>query len=553
VKIKKKNYLIALLIKKSKAMVFLTAQTAMVLTAPVISTITNSGTVTLPTATDTLIGRTTTDSLTNKAIDLSTNTVSGTVADFNTALTDDSFCTLTNTVTLTNKTINGATIGGVTVIQSGATITTPTILTPIYSWLQQVRVATTTSGTLASSFENGEVVDGITLVSNDRILIKDQALATENGIYIVEISGPPTRADDLLMEGTLPFGVSVSVLSGNTNAGTIWSTAEPPAIGQAMNWSEVGGLTATETVTLTNKTIDVADNTLINTWLQRVRVGPADNVDISSELIDAALLDGVTLATGDRVLLSAQTDPVENGIYVVVASGAASRSADMAEGAVLNNGAIVAVAEGDSGAGLLATLTNTGTVTIGTTAATWGIVRNHPAPANIALISPKIFDGAEEYQYVFAVANLTDDRTITLPLLTGDDTFVFEAHTQTLTNKTINDDSNLITHYRIEATVDTGVTHVIADGITDEDSGWHMYPCDTAAAAAPMSITLPPISSCAGLYTIYDSTGSAATYSITVGVDGGSSELINGAETYVITGNYNSITLFSSGAHWFLI
>lgn len=56
---------------------------------------------------------------------------------------------------------------------------------------------------------------------------------------------------------------------------------------------------------------------------------------------------------------------------------------------------------------------------------------------NKTLTLPKINDTSSNNTYTFAVSELTADRTITLPLLTGDDTFVFAAHSQTLTNKTL--------------------------------------------------------------------------------------------------------------------
>ena len=62
------------------------------------------------------------------------------------------------------------------------------------------------------------------------------------------------------------------------------------------------------------------------------------------------------------------------------------------------------------------------------------------------LTTPQINDSASDHQYVFAVGNLAADRTVTLPVLTGGDTLAFEAHTQTLTNKTINSSSNTISN-----------------------------------------------------------------------------------------------------------
>lgn len=53
------------------------------------------------------------------------------------------------------------------------------------------------------------------------------------------------------------------------------------------------------------------------------------------------------------------------------------------------------------------------------------------------LTTPRINDTSADHQYIFAVSELAANRTITLPLLSGNDTFVFQAHNQTLTNKTL--------------------------------------------------------------------------------------------------------------------
>lgn len=113
------------------------------------------------------------------------------------------------------------------------------------SWKQPVRVATTTSGTLATAYANGSTVDGVTLATGDRILLKDQATGTENGIYTVNASGAPTRATDGDTTAELE-SATVFVIAGATNANKGFTqTADTPVVGTtALVFAQVGGGTA---------------------------------------------------------------------------------------------------------------------------------------------------------------------------------------------------------------------------------------------------------------------------------------------------------------------
>lgn len=92
-----------------------------------------------------------------------------------------------------------------------------------------VRASTTTNGTLASDFENGDTIDGIILSTGDRILIKDQTVQTENGIYTVNASGAPTRAIDL-QTGDDASNVITIVQEGTINAQIGFTCTASPAI-----------------------------------------------------------------------------------------------------------------------------------------------------------------------------------------------------------------------------------------------------------------------------------------------------------------------------------
>lgn len=101
-----------------------------------------------------------------------------------------------------------------------------------------------------------------------------------------------------------------------------------------------------------------------------VRVATTANVTLATGLENGDTVDGVTLATGDRVLVKSQTAPEENGIYVVAASGAPSRSTD-ADSSDDIRGALVSVEEGTANGNSLWMMTTDAPITIGTTGLTW--------------------------------------------------------------------------------------------------------------------------------------------------------------------------------------
>lgn len=122
-------------------------------------------------------------------------------------------------------------------------------------WKQSVRAATTAAGTLSTDFENGDTVDGVTLATGDRILVKDQSTASENGVYVVQASGAPTRATDADADAEVTAGLTTTVEEGISNADKIFvlTTNDPITVGTTgLTFSEISAgasnfLTLTDT------------------------------------------------------------------------------------------------------------------------------------------------------------------------------------------------------------------------------------------------------------------------------------------------------------------
>ena len=206
------------------------------------ATVTNSGALTLANTSVTngmLAGSIANGKLANSSITIGSDAVAlgGTQTDLNglTSVDVDNITIDGNTISTTNT--NGNLLlspngtGTVDVANSRiTTVATPTGATDaankayVDAQLQgldvknSVRVATTANGTLATAFANGQTVDGITLSTGDRILLKDQSTGSENGIYTVNSSGAPTRATDFDADSEVTGGTFFFVEEGTVNA-----------------------------------------------------------------------------------------------------------------------------------------------------------------------------------------------------------------------------------------------------------------------------------------------------------------------------------------------
>jgi hypothetical protein len=80
-----------------------------------------------------------------------------------------------------------------------------------------VRAATTGNINLSSGLEAGDTIDNVLLVAGDRVLVKNQTTASQNGVYIAASSGAASRATDFDSSGEVTTGAIFIVKEGDVN------------------------------------------------------------------------------------------------------------------------------------------------------------------------------------------------------------------------------------------------------------------------------------------------------------------------------------------------
>lgn len=174
-----------------------------------------------------------------------------------------------------------------------------------------VRVATTANITLSGT----QTIDGIAVVANDRVLVKNQTTGADNGIYICSAVSW-SRSTDADSNTEVTPGMFVFVEEGSTNADSGWVLTNDGSItlgSTALSFTQFSGagqITAGNGLTKTGNTLDIGTASAT-----RIVVN-ADSIDLASGVATPGTYRSVTVDTYGRV--TAGTAPTTLSGYGIV-------------------------------------------------------------------------------------------------------------------------------------------------------------------------------------------------------------------------------------------
>jgi hypothetical protein len=133
------------------------------------------------------------------------------------------------------------------------------------------------------------------------------------------------------------------------------------------------------------------------------------NISLTTDLENGDTLDGVTLVTGDRVLVKDQTDATANGLYLVVASGTASRDPQFDTIAELS-GQMIVVNQGTANDNKIFLCTTDSDATIGVSNITYTVI----TPANVGTVTSVGVADSGSSEFTVTGSPITSSGTINL-------------------------------------------------------------------------------------------------------------------------------------------
>lgn len=206
-------------------------------------------------------------------------------------------------------------------------------------WKASVRVATTANITLTGT----QTIDGVAVVAGDRILVKNQTVGSQNGIYVVSV-GAWARSTDAATDPQLGDGAAVFIDEGTTLQSTGWvqTTNNPVVIGTTtLVFSQFNGgqiYTAGNGLGLTGNAFSV---TSVNTG--RIAVSGA-GVDLASGIVTPGTYSTVTVDTYGRVTAGSELSSISGIISRTAANTYTGRT-------IIGTTSLITVTNGDGIAG----------------------------------------------------------------------------------------------------------------------------------------------------------------------------------------------------------
>jgi hypothetical protein len=327
-------------------------------------------TITLPDATGTVVLRDTTDTLSNKSIAFGSNTITGTISDFNTALTDADFATLSGTETLANKTLTSPSVSGLylsdssVVFEGSSADGNETTLTVTNPTADRTITIPDVTGTIITSGDSATVTNAMLAgsIANNKL---ENSSITINGSS-TSLGGSRTLGSDDIAEGStnqyftaeraqdavgdvvgngLDYDDATGAISVDPSEFKLNEVGAPNA-SVSLNSNKITNL-ATPTDAADAATKAYVDSVAEGLHIHEAAIAATTaNVNLANALENGDVLDGITLATGNRILVKNQTTQSENGIYVVQASGQPSRAADFDTAAEVDSGDFIFVYSG---------------------------------------------------------------------------------------------------------------------------------------------------------------------------------------------------------------